>query len=104
LKQLIITANARKDLRRIHAHINRENAQAADRFLADLTEKIAWLAATDFTGTSRDHVSKGLRAFPYRERCIYFRSTADSIIIIRVLHQAQDVDRQEFSNRTDETK
>ena len=67
--------------------------------MADINEKIEWIAKVDFTGSPRDHVSNGLRAFPYRKRCIYFRSYADRVVIVRVLHGAQDVTQHEFEER-----
>ena len=65
--------------------------------MADLTAKIAWIAEVDFTGSPRDHIAEGLRGFPYRERCIYYRSDPDCIVVLRVLHGAQDVKQQDFS-------
>ena len=32
----------------------------------------------------------------YRQRCIYFRLYDDRVVIVRVLHGSQDIDRQEF--------
>ena len=58
--------------------------------MEDLTQKIAWIAETDFTGSPRDQILPGLRALPYRQRCIYYRSHPDRIVILRVLHGAQD--------------
>lgn len=71
---------------------------AAD-FVADIHAKIEWIAEVDFTGSPRDHISEGLRGFPYRKRCIYYRSYNDRIVIVRVLHGAQDVTHQEFKDR-----
>ncbi len=64
--------------------------------MADLTAKIAWIAEVDFTGSPRDYLSKRLRGFPYRDRCIYYRSYPDRIVVLRVLHGAQDVKPEDF--------
>lgn len=64
--------------------------------MADIHSKIEWIAETDFTGSPRDHIRSELRVFPYRKRCIYYRSYHDRIVIVRVLHGAQDVTQQEF--------
>lgn len=64
--------------------------------MADLTAKIAWIAEVDFTGSPRDYILEGLRGFPYRDRCIYFRSYHDRVVILRVMHGAQDVKPQDF--------
>jgi toxin ParE1/3/4 len=52
------------------------------------------LAALGISGAPRDWIRQGLRAFPYRRRCFYFRVEGDNFILLRVLHGAQDVDRQ----------
>lgn len=65
-------------------------------FIGELDQKIAWIAEVDFTGSSREHMRKGLRAVPYRGRCIYFRSYFDRVVVVRVLHGARDVTQQEF--------
>ena len=59
--------------------------------MTELTAKIAWIAEVDFTGSPLDYLSEGLRGFPYRDRCIYYRSYSDRIVVLRVLHGAQDV-------------
>lgn len=82
----------------IFVYIAEEDIDAASRFLADLNNKIEWIVKVDFTGSPRDYISKDLRALPYRKRCIYFRSFEDRIIIVRILHSAQDIGQQEFQN------
>ncbi|MCW2306128.1 plasmid stabilization system protein ParE [Rhodobium gokarnense] len=72
--------------------------EVATAFVADIHAKIEWIAKVDFTGSPRDHISEGLRAFPYRKRCIYYRSYPDRIVIVRVLHGARDVTLQEFDD------
>lgn len=94
MKKLVVTSSARRDLQRIYAYIAREDKRVATAFLKDLTEKLAWIAEADFSGSPRDHVSEGLKAFPYRNRCIYFRTNPAQITFIRVLHQSQDVDKE----------
>jgi len=64
--------------------------------VTDLGAKIEWIARTGFSGVSREWIRPGLRALPYRERCIYFRIDADMVTILRVLHGRQDVEAQEF--------
>ena len=94
---MILAPKARDDLTEIYLYIARDNPDAAARFVADLSSKIEWVAATGFTGVPRDWIRPGLRALPYRERCIYFRVNDETVTILRVLHGRQDVQRQEFS-------
>ena len=64
----------------------------------DLVRQIYKIAELGLSGSPRDWIRPGLRAFPYRQRCIYFRSYDDRIVITRVLDGRQDIDRQEFEN------
>jgi toxin ParE1/3/4 len=95
-KRLILAPLAIEDLRGIRRYIAKTSPHYARTFLADLTTKIAWIAEADFTGSPRDFILEGLRGFPYRERCIYFRTYHDRVVILRVMHGAQDVKPQDF--------
>jgi len=95
-KRLVITATALEDLREIRRYIAQEDPYAAQMFVADIAAKIEWIADVEFKGLPRDNIAPGLCALPYRKRCIYFRSFNDRIVVVRVLHGAQDVGRQSF--------
>ena len=42
------------------------------------------------------HIAPGLRGFLYRNRCIYYRSYSDRIVVLRVKHGAEDIKPQDF--------
>ena len=65
-------------------------------FVSDLHAKIIHLAKSGSNGVARDWISPGLRAFPLRDRCIYFRIDGDRMLVLRVLHGHQDVEQQDF--------
>jgi toxin ParE1/3/4 len=94
--RLILTDTARADLAEIYDHIKQDSPAAAKAFVTDLTEKLFSLAQKGVTGSSRDWISMNLRAFPYRERCFYFRIIDGAMIVVRILHGKQDVTAQEF--------
>lgn len=71
-KELIIAPLALADLQGIRRYIAESIPHYAREVLADLTMKISWIAEVDFTDSPRDHISEGLRAYPYRQRCIYY--------------------------------
>ncbi|NRA88834.1 MAG: type II toxin-antitoxin system RelE/ParE family toxin [Rhizobiales bacterium] len=98
-KELIITATAREDLTEIFLYIAEESIEVAIEFVEDIHSKIEWIVSVDFTGSPRDHVCKGLRAFPYRKRCIYYYSHKDRIVVTRVLHGSQDISLKEFNEK-----
>ena len=81
----------------MYAYIALDDPAAAERFVDDLARQMYRIAALGLSGSPRDWIRPGLRAFPYRQRCIYFRSYEDRIVILRVLHGSQDIDRQEFA-------
>jgi len=81
----------------MYEYIKTENPNGAKTLIDDLTEKLFNLAELGITGFSRDWISTGLRAFPYRNRCFYFRIVDDAMIVVRVLLGRQDINTQYFS-------
>ena len=71
---------------------------AAARLLKQLDDKITTLAWSGNKGVARDWLSPGLRAFPFKNRCIYFRVSGNAMRVIRVLHGRQDVTPELFEN------
>ena len=69
--------------------IAKSDPVAAADFVEDLGRQVDKLVALGVTGVPRDEISAGLRAFPYRKRCFYFRVTEESFTLLRVLHGAQ---------------
>lgn len=84
------------DLANIYIHIAKDSQEIAERFVEDISQQMVKIADQSIPGAPRDWVSPGLRAFPYRQRCIYFRQYEDRIVIVRILHGKQDISSQEF--------
>ncbi len=80
------------DLRGILNYISKDNPQAAQRFVTKLKEHCFFLASAPESGTVRDDLVLGLRAFTVGNYVIYFRSERGGVRVERVLHGAQDVD------------
>ena len=55
------------------AYLAQTSETMAADFVADLSDKMMWIAETGFSGMARDWIRPGLKAFPYRDRCFYFR-------------------------------
>ncbi|MEN3146613.1 type II toxin-antitoxin system RelE/ParE family toxin [Neorhizobium sp. IRAMC:178] len=70
---------------------------AASHFVRDLVRKMEWIALSGFPGVPRDELSPGLKALPYRRRCIYFRTDEKTVRILRVLHGHQNVAPDDFT-------
>ncbi|SMF50409.1 Plasmid stabilization system protein ParE [Xaviernesmea oryzae] len=99
-KKLTYSPLADQDLLDIFLYIAAEDPVAASRFVRDLVRKMEWIALSGFPGAPRDELSPGLKALPYRRRCIYFRTTETTVRILRVLHGHQEISPDYF--KTDE--
>lgn len=94
---MILAPSAREDLTKIFVYLaETAGIDIATSFVADLTARMWWIADTGFNGAPRDWIRPGLRALPYRERCIYFRIDDETVTIMRVIHGRQDMSAQEF--------
>jgi toxin ParE1/3/4 len=91
-----LSPQAIQDLIQIYDYLHARNPIAAERLTSDLEHKIRDLAGTRNPGVSRDWVKTGLRAFPYRRRCIYFRIVDDMLIVLRIVHGRQDISPEDF--------
>ncbi|RKE85363.1 type II toxin-antitoxin system RelE/ParE family toxin [Rhizobium sp. AG855] len=91
-----LSPQAIEDLIQIYNYLQTRNPIAAERLTSDLEQKIRELAGSRNPGVSRDWVKTGLRAFPYRHRCIYFRIADDMLIVLRVMHGRQDISPNDF--------
>ena len=84
----------------LYVYLAAKAPDVATNFVADLHDKMVWIAETGFTGAPRDWIRPGLRALPYRERCIYFRIDDKAVYILRVLHGRQDISQQAFDTES----
>ena len=84
----------------LYVYLATKASDVATKFVADLHNKMVWIAATGFTGVPRNWIRPGLRALPYRERCIYFRIDDKAVYILRVLHGRQDISQQTFDTES----
>jgi plasmid stabilization system protein ParE len=100
IRQLVpqLSKQAQRDLAAVYRDIARENPVAAARLLEELDDKINALARSGYTGVARDWLSPGLRAFPFKNRCIYFRVSGSAMRVIRVIHGRQEVTPELFEN------
>jgi toxin ParE1/3/4 len=88
---------ALRDIAHIYTYIAQDNPKAAERFMAALEAKIITLATAGVSGVSREWLMDGLRAFTFRDRCIYFQIDAGEMKILRILHARQNISAEMFS-------
>jgi toxin ParE1/3/4 len=89
---------AERDLAKLYTHIAFSHPSAAKTYLAGLSTQLYKLASLGISGAPRDWIAPGLRAFPYKSHCIYFRMTDDKMIILRIVHGSRDISAQLFSD------
>jgi plasmid stabilization system protein ParE len=87
---IVISLQARADLREIHGYIARENAAAADRELARIAEALSLLSAGSVDGREvvlRD--GRRVRVWLVASYRLYYRRTGKRLQVVRVYHQAR---------------
>ena len=84
----------------IFVYIAQYDTEAASRLVYDIVDKTEWIAASGFPGAPRDELSKGLKALPFRDRCIYFRMDEKAVYILRILHGRRNLSPDDFSKNS----
>ena len=92
--RLLRTPEAIADLDGIWDYIARDNPAAADRMLDELNERFVLLSKNPEIGELQPLLADGTyRRFTCRNYVIYYRALEDGIVLVRVLHGAQDHER-----------
>ena len=91
-----LSSQAIDDLIGIYKFLEYKNPVAAERLVSSIEQKINKMAGSGHTGVSRDWISEGLRAMPYRDRCIYFRVRGAELRILRVVHGHQHIEAEDI--------
>ncbi|WP_426231865.1 type II toxin-antitoxin system RelE/ParE family toxin [Pararhizobium sp. DWP3-4] len=94
-RKLKLTPRALRDLRDVYEYIALIDPISAKRFVSRINVKMEWIAKSGLTGVARDFIP-GLRAFPYRDRCIYFLADNSTMTVLRILHGRQDITSENF--------
>lgn len=92
MKSLHITPRATQDLIEIWDYIADDSVENADRFLDELDETIRRLGQHPGMGRQREELAPGIRSFPYQRYVIFYTADSNSVVIVRVLHGARDVE------------
>lgn len=88
---LTIAPAAKADLKDIYQYGLRQWGQAkSDRYLEALKGTFWSLTEQPLMGTERPELLAGIRSFPAESHVLFYRVTARSVEIIRVLHSRQD--------------
>ena len=94
MREFRLHARAEKDLIDIWVYSLEEwDDVQADKYLDELNAAINSLGVNPHLGVRRDNVREGYRALFVNRYAIYYRFTATTIDIVRVLHGQMDPDR-----------
>ena len=82
---------ARTDAIAIWRYIAADNELFADALLDRVDRKLRLLSDHPGLGRERPELGEGLRSFTVGNYVLYYRSIADGIELVRLLHGARDV-------------
>jgi len=86
------------DLTRVYAYLADRSPRSADRFLEEVELVVDLLAEFPELGRPRDELKAGLHSFRVRRfrHLIFYRVTPNTLVLLRVLHGARDLERQQI--------
>jgi toxin ParE1/3/4 len=90
----LISEQATEDLAAIWAYVATDNPVVANRTLDKMSDHCLSYAHQPELGEQRPNLGNRIRCFSVGLYVIYYRSTANGIEIVRVLHGARDVERR----------
>jgi toxin ParE1/3/4 len=91
MPSVLLTFQAEEDLLEVGSFIAADNPEAADRLLDGIGKTCRMLAANPEAGRIREELSPGLRSVPRGNYVIFYRPSADGVVVVRVLHGARDL-------------
>lgn len=86
------TYQAHLDLVEIWLYVAGDSIKTADHLLDVIEKEIRMIARSPGMGRKREELAKGLQSFPVSSYIIFYRVQKNGIEIIRVLHEARDID------------
>ena len=94
MTRLQIARAAQDDLRNIRAYSKSAfGPPVARAYLDGIRERFALLRIHALVGADEADLGKGLRSLRYRSHRIYYAVQEEAILIVRILHHAQDAPR-----------
>jgi toxin ParE1/3/4 len=87
------TVQADADIQRIAQWIARDSTHAAAKWIDDLDREFSTIAQTPGIGTDRSDLRPNLRSVPFGNYILFFKSSRESLIVVRVIHGARDYAR-----------
>ncbi len=99
MSSVVFARIAQTDLLEVWSFIAEDSFEAADHVLDIIDREAQTLALQPLMGRKRSDLSVGIRSWPTSTSYnLYYLPSEDGIVVIRVLHQARDIQSREFIN------
>ena len=82
---------AKQDLFDIWDYISANSPKGATRTLGELYAAFSMLAEQPKAGRARPELQEDLRSFPVASYLVFYRHSATTLIVVRILHAARDI-------------
>lgn len=93
-QSFVLSARAKRDLRKAKTEsLKTWNSEQTNLTLTNIESRLMWLAQNPHLGKPRDEVREGLRSFPEGRHVIFYRIGTDTIEVVGVPHQRQELNR-----------
>ena len=90
----VLSVRAKRDLRKAKTEsLKRWSAEQTNLYLASIESRLMWLAENPLLGKHRDEVREGLRSFTEGQHVIFYRIGTNTIEVVGVPHQRQELSR-----------
>lgn len=94
MPSFLVRPRARIDIDAIWDYVAKDSVAQADALVDRLSAKFKLLANQPDLGRPRDDLMPNLRSFPFERYIVFYCPVSDGIEILRVLHDARDVEAQ----------
>lgn len=92
MPQIRQSSQAWRDIVDISLYIAKDNLAAADAFVEMIERKLQILATHPEIGQLRSDLGSDIRCFNAGSYLLMYRSTAEAVELVRVIHAARDID------------
>jgi toxin ParE1/3/4 len=92
--RVIFTRLAQADLEAIGDYIALDNPRRALSFIEELRDHCKKIASSPLAYRPRQELAEGLRSCAHGRYVIFFQARDDVLLIVRILHGAQDIQAQ----------
>jgi toxin ParE1/3/4 len=98
MRQVRLSALAALDLAGIWDYVatQSENPETAKRILARIGESLILFRHTPLAGRQRSEMGPNIRSFVTGNYVVYYRSTDEEVLILRIVHGSRDQETIDF--------